>query len=264
MHITKDEFYEKIKDFKTKEEFEQEIKKLRKEYDDLFDEETIAWLIVDKLGRNTCNTCKITDLTVGMECTVTGVVNSIAETKSFNRKNGSTGKVVNLEISDETGVCRLVLWDKNVELVENNILKTGDRVKIVNGYVKNGLNGVEINVGRWGAVEILTDEKNKLLDNKNNTIDEEEKQLCSTITGRIVEIQPTRAFFRDNGELGFVTNVKLKNREGVRVVTLWGEKVKEIQGFKPGDMVELYNVELKQRNNETSFHLNKKGVIKKV
>ncbi|RLF35380.1 MAG: hypothetical protein DRM99_04730, partial [Thermoplasmata archaeon] len=95
-------------------------------------------------------------------------------------------------------------------------------------------------------------------------IDEEKKQLCSTITGRIVEIQPTRAFFRDNGELGFVTNVKLKNREGVRVVTLWGEKVKEIQGFKPGDMVELYNVELKQRNNETSFHLNKKGVIKKV
>ncbi len=165
MHITKDEFYEKIKDFKTKEEFEQEIKKLRKEYDDLFDEETIAWLIVDKLGRNTCNTCKITDLTVGMECTVTGVVNSIAETKSFNRKNGSTGKVVNLEISDETGVCRLVLWDKNVELVENNILKTGDRVKIVNGYVKNGLNGVEINVGRWGTVEILTDEKNKLLEN---------------------------------------------------------------------------------------------------
>ncbi|RLF34847.1 MAG: hypothetical protein DRM99_05760, partial [Thermoplasmata archaeon] len=170
MHITKDEFYEKIKDFKTKEEFEQEIKKLRKEYDDLFDEETIAWLIVDKLGRNTCNTCKITELTTGMECTVTGVVNSIAETKSFNRKNGSTGKVVNLEISDETGVCRLVLWDKNVELVENNILKTGDRVKIVNGYVKNGLNGVEINVGRWGTVEILTDEKNKLLDNKNNTI----------------------------------------------------------------------------------------------
>jgi len=263
MRVTKDQLYEKIKDLKTKKEFEQEIKKLQSEYDDLFDEETSAWLIVDELGRNTCNTYKINELTSGMECTITGVITSINESKSFNRRNGSIGRVVNLEITDETGICRLVLWDKNVELVEKNVINKGDRVKVVNGYVKNGLNGVEINVGRWGSIEVLTTQDEKNIDAKD-VVKKQSWRHQSSVTGRIVEIQPTRAFFRDNGEFGFVTNVKLENREGSVMVTLWGEKVKEIQGFKLGDMVEIQNIELRQSNNDVEFHLNKKGVIKKI
>ena len=59
MHKTKDQLYQQIKDIKSKEEFKKEIDKIQKEYDNLFNEDTAALLIVDELGRNRENISKI-------------------------------------------------------------------------------------------------------------------------------------------------------------------------------------------------------------
>ena len=52
MHKNKDQLYILIKDLKTKNDFEAELKKRFKEYDSLLDENIIALLMVDELGRN--------------------------------------------------------------------------------------------------------------------------------------------------------------------------------------------------------------------
>jgi len=70
MHKNKDQLYEDIKDLITKNKFEKEIKNRKKEYDDLIDENTLALLIVDELGRNEQNVSKIADLEPGSECIV--------------------------------------------------------------------------------------------------------------------------------------------------------------------------------------------------
>ena len=119
MHKTKDELYESIKDLKTKKEFEEEIKKRFREFDGLFDEDTIALFIVDKLGRNKQVISKISDLKPDSDYTVVGKITNIYDSKSFKRKNGTSGRVLNLDISDDTGTCRLVLWNKDVEQVKN-------------------------------------------------------------------------------------------------------------------------------------------------
>ena len=100
MHKTKDQLYEFIKDLKTKDNFKKEIKKRQEEYDFLIDEDTIALLIVDELGRNKINIVKINELEPGIECTVFGEILSISKERNFNRKNGSTGRVINLELKD--------------------------------------------------------------------------------------------------------------------------------------------------------------------
>ena len=51
MQKNKNQLYEEIKDLKTKKEFNLEIKKVKKESDDLFSEDIAALLIVDELGR---------------------------------------------------------------------------------------------------------------------------------------------------------------------------------------------------------------------
>ena len=253
MQFTVDELYEKVKDIKTKEEFTSEIKKIQEEYDDLFDEETAALLVIDMLGKNEGNLSKISDLDSGMECTVLGEITSIGDAREFDRKKGGTGKVINLEISDETGSCKLALWHSDVELVENNSIQLGSKIKIVNGYVKNGYNGIEINVGHWGMMEVYDNKTN------NKTIENDNIAL-----GTIIEIQPSKAFFRDSGEFGFVTNIVLKNDSGTKTITLWDKKVKEIQDFKKGDKIKIENINAKQKNGKIEYHLNGNSNIVKL
>src|SRR4030066_338906 len=97
--LDREKLYDKIKDLQTKEEFKKNISQIQKECDYLFDENTAALLIVDELGRNKENICKIVDIKDGTECTLTGKVTKINDARSFNRKNGSNGKVVNIDLS---------------------------------------------------------------------------------------------------------------------------------------------------------------------
>ena len=251
MHISKIQLYEKVKDIKTKSEFETEIKKTIQEYDNLLDEDTAALLIVDKLGRNDIIT-KINDLEPGMECTITGTVVEIGDIREFDKKNGGKGLVTNLVLKDDTGTCKLALWHKDVGLVKEEKIRAGTEVKIVNGYVKKGYYGVEINVGRWGVLEINSNGKNKKYEEENK------------VSGKLIETKPSRAFFKDNGEFGFVTDIKVETQKGPKQITLWDEKVKDIQNFKKGEKIQLENVVTKDRNGKKETHLSNNGKIKKL
>ena len=72
--------------------------------------------------------CKIGDLISGAaNVQVVGRVLSVESERTFSRSDGSEGKVASITISDETGRIRLVLWDKQTQIIEQsefqNILK---------------------------------------------------------------------------------------------------------------------------------------------
>ena len=69
------------------------------------------------------------------------------------------------------------------------------------------------------------------------------------IRGTIVEKEFTRSFFKDNGEIGFVTNIKLRTENGIHKITVWDKKVKEIQEFKLGDTLDIFNITVREKNN---------------
>jgi replication factor A1 len=256
MQKNKSQLYEEIKDLKTKKEFLAEINKIKKEYDDLLDEDTTALLIVDELGRNKQNICKITEIKPEMECTVFGKITNINPSKNFNRKNGSTGKVINLELTDETGKCGLALWDKDVELISKKTIQIGTKVKVINGYIKNGFNGIEINVGRWSLIEIGPEKQ---------VISATEKSEKNTvIKGKLVDVEPTKAFFKDNGDFGFVAKIKIETKEGIKQVIICDQKVKEIQKIKKGDYLKIENADIKKISDIKELHVNSNGVITKL
>jgi len=258
MQINKEQLYELIKDIKTKKEYEEDIKKIQTEYDQLFDENTASLLIIDELGRNKQNICKISDLKTGEECTVYGQITKINQQRTFNRKNGSNGRVVNLELTDNTGRCLLVLWDKDVELVKNKTIQKGTNVKIINGYVKEGYKNIELNVGRWSIIE--TEPENAPENIINETIKEDE----NIIRGKLIEIEPTHAFFKDNGEFGFVTKIKIMENTIVKKISVWDEKVKEIQKYRIGTQIEITNLDTREKNGTKELHLNGRSNIKKL
>ena len=256
MHKTKTELIELIADLTTKKDFEKEIKKRYKNYDELIDQDTIALLIVDELGRNKQSITKIIDLAPDGDYTVVGKVQSISDSKTFKRKNGTPGKVINLEISDDTGVCRLVLWNGDIDHIKNKEIQLGTIVKIINGYTKLGYTGgIEINLGRWGLLEVEpTDISSQIEQPKCNT---------DEITGVLVQKESTKAFFKDNGEFGFVTTITIREHDTKKEITLWGRCVKDIQAYKIGETITLKNVAKKYGNGKTEFHVNENSTIEK-
>lgn len=256
MHKTKSELYELISDLKTKKDFEKEIKSKAKQFEGLVDDDTVAFLLVDELGRNKICTVKITELEPEKDYTVVGKVVSISDSKTFKRKNGTAGKVINLEIADDTGTCHLVLWNDDIDQIRSKEIQIGTTLKIINGYTKKGhMGGLEINLGRWGLLEVEPVNVSSLKESSSDYHDE--------LIGVLVRKEVTRAFFKDDGEFGFVTTIIINTDGQETFVTLWDRCVKDIQQFKPGDRITLKHVTIKQSNGKKEYHINGNGIIRK-
>lgn len=256
MHKTKAELHGLIVDLRTKKDFEKEIQARYTQFDGLLDTDTIAYLIVDELGRNKHYVTKIAQLAPDGDYTVVGKVLSISDSKSFKRKNGTAGKVVNLDIADDTGACQLVLWNGDIGHIKNKEIRPGSVIKVINGYTKQGYRGgIEINLGRWGLLEI--EQPQHQADQGTQTIAAEE------ITGVLVHKESTRAFFRDDGEFGFVTTIMVREQNMTKEIKLWDQCVKDIQPYKVGDHVVLRNVTQKWDNGRTELHVSQKKSIEK-
>ena len=82
-----------------------------------------------------------------------GVVLATDEVRTFDRDNGSEGRVSNLTVGDETGRVRVTLWDEQADRATE--LEAGQSVEIVDGYVREREGSLELHVGDRGAVEEL-------------------------------------------------------------------------------------------------------------
>ena len=145
-----DTYYSLISDLITRENFINEIKKRRDKYGNLLTDEAISYLIVDELGRNPGNKMKIGDLYDGINATVEAVISKINPVETVEGKN-KNHRILKILIKDETGECQLVLWNEEIDRLAQN-LKVGDMVKIINGYVKENIYGLQIGLGKWGIL----------------------------------------------------------------------------------------------------------------
>ncbi len=248
------ELYEHVNDLCTYEEFQQEIKIQFKHYNGLFNEETIALLVIDEKGRNNTAFTTIERIKENNEYTLQGIITDIQEIKEFKRKNGTPGKVANLILEDTTGNCRLVLWNKDTALIKQLNITPGTPLKIVNGYTKRGYNGIEIHLGRWGALERISPPVHK---------SQTQKQHVEEMIGTLTKKTHTNTFFKADGTIGFVTQITLKKHSILYSITLWDEHVKQIQQYSIGETLVLNGVQEKKKNNKTELHLHRSGKINK-
>ena len=69
-----------------------------------------------------------------------------------------------------------------------------------------GFSGLEINLGRWGLIDIEPE--------NTPEISQVKREEPDVIKGTLLSKEPTKAFFKDSGEFGFVTTIKIKNEKG--------------------------------------------------
>ena len=75
---------------------------------------------------------KIGDAHEMRECHCLGLVSKVYDTITFERDDGSTGKVKSMEIEDNTGNIRVTLWNEDTEIE----IKKGDILKIIGGNIE--------------------------------------------------------------------------------------------------------------------------------
>ena len=95
---------------------------------------------------------KIKDLHDGMKrIDIQAKVIAKAPTREvMSRYKDVVHRVADTTISDETGTIKLTLWNEQIEQVNIN-----DDIKVENGYVTSFRGEIQLNVGRYGRLNIL-------------------------------------------------------------------------------------------------------------
>lgn len=76
---------------------------------------------------------------------------SKGEVREFTSRSGATGKVCDCKAKDEDGdEVQITLWNEEIERV-----KTNDRVRISNGWVREWRGNMQVSAGRYGKLEVL-------------------------------------------------------------------------------------------------------------
>ena len=148
----RDELYERAKDLLSKEEFEARVGMKVEEWGGLLDEDAAARLVLDQMGRGTVNFQTVRELREGMEVTLRVRADGVSRVREFARQDGSKGRVVNIDISDDTGRCRLALWDEDVTLVDRGRIAIGTTLRLLDCFVRITRFGTEVSRGKFGTV----------------------------------------------------------------------------------------------------------------
>jgi len=178
-------------------------------------------------------------LTMGQsDVNVRGIVLETDSIRTFDRDDGSEGKVSNLLLGDETGRVRVTMWDDRADRATE--LEPGTAVEVVDGYVREREGDLELHVGDHGAIDEI-DETVEFTP-EADAIGSVEMDQVVDLAGVVRSADPKRTFDRDDGSEGQVRNIRVQDDTSDIRVALWGEKAdKEIA---PGDEVFVADAEI--------------------
>ncbi|MFX1551834.1 MAG: OB-fold nucleic acid binding domain-containing protein [Promethearchaeota archaeon] len=95
--------------------------------------------------------------------TIPGRIKQIFGTHTFNKEEGTEGRVGSFLLSDPTGEIRVVLWGEHTKVFKTNEFNLGRSLYVVNGYAKEGRKGeIEIHVSTYGNIFLLPEDQNEM------------------------------------------------------------------------------------------------------
>ena len=243
------------------EEFREAVESKVEQMGGLADEETAAMLIAHELDDGEVN--GIADISPEMdEAKFLAKVTSIGEMRTFERdgEDEEDGRVINCDVADETGSIRVTFWDEQAVAAEDE-LAVGDVLRI-KGRPKDGFNGVEVNVSQ---VEIDEDESIDVQVQDEYRVDDLSLGLSDvTLVGQVLGTDEVRTFSRDDGSEGKVSNILVGDDSGRIRVTLWDDQADLATEFEHGDVVEIVDGYVRERDGDLELHVGDRGDVHTV
>ena len=196
------------------------------------------------------NVLKLGDAHEIRNVTLVGLVSKVYDTITFERDDGSTGKVKSMELEDDTGAIRVTLWNEDTDMD----VKKGDILKIIGGNIEfDDYSGTNYRVNtNWNSKLIINppiDQKLKdvlsevgkyikpvKISDLNNIEDDGEEV---DIIGRVVNLYEPNEFQRDDGTTGLVRTAEIADETGMVRVSMWDSKAE--YPMKEGDALKIEN-----------------------
>ncbi|MCH8907701.1 MAG: hypothetical protein IH840_11475 [Candidatus Heimdallarchaeota archaeon] len=267
--LDKDEVIEIIvKETKhSREEIDDMIQQTIEMMDNMVNEDGAAYVVANNLGVNislkqTVDPFKIDQLVPGQSNTsVIGRIKRIYSVRTFNRKDGTEGKVRNIEIADDTGEAKVTLWDNRTQLVEDKDLKLNDIIKVSGASTKIGYNdAIELSLSSHGDFEVLEDKEFKFPEITRaelKTIGElKESNKLVSLEAKIIDRQGIVEFQREKRS-GKVTSLTVQDDSGTIRVVFWNEACELAVKFDLGTNVSMTDLRVAKNkfdNLELTFN----------
>ncbi len=191
---------------------------------------------------------KINEIKPGMNgLNIVGRVIDLGKVRTFARKDGTTGKVANITIGDETGKIRLTLWDGKAEAPGFNV---GDTVEITNAYARENTfsNQTELNLGSGSSIA----KSSRAVDYSETLtpISDIGINLAYSVAGHVSGIDEIREFERQDGTKSRVSNIYISDDTGRIRVALWGEHADIVNEVDIGSEIRIIDAYAKSGRNE--------------
>jgi hypothetical protein len=134
-----------------KEELQTRMTRIRQETQKLLDDDAIEALIADEMGMIRQRLSSLSELSVDTTVSTACIIDEIEPARAF-KSDARSGRYRRLHVSDGSSRMALMLWDEEVDLVEQLGLHPGSRIKILSAVLKNTKYGPQIHVGRNGFI----------------------------------------------------------------------------------------------------------------
>ncbi len=191
---------------------------------------------------------KIADIKTGMNgLNLIAKVIDTGKVRTFARKDGTTGKVTNVTLGDDTGKIRITLWDKKAE---EPGFKAGDTVEITNAYARENTfsNQTELQLGSGGGIV----KSNAVVDYSEPLTPIADIGINSaySVSGHVSGLDEIREFERPDGTKNKVSNIYVSDDTGRIKVALWGEHADLVNELDIGSEIHIIDAFAKSGRNE--------------
>lgn len=189
---------------------------------------------------------QVVDLVPGMNnINLELTIESMGSVKEFTKKDGTSGRLLRVTISDPSGKATLVAWDEQTSVFET--LRAGSKVFVHSAYTKSGFTGgVEIHLGRRSKMEVI---------GAPGSLGSQETQ--GKHEGIIWRASGLTFFNRKDGSPGTLASFLLKEKNEMIRILLWNPAPEKLSGIKEGMFVEIINGSVrKDLNGKPEVHVN--------
>jgi replication factor A1 len=171
-----------------------------------------------------------------------GVVMDSFPVNTFNRKDGSEGKVSRLVLEEGGARINLVLWDDRTE--EFGSIERGTRIRVISGNVRTGNTGSpEVHVG-WDTAIVIIKKNDKPVDavpfwTKIGNLSESMGSV--NVAGIATQVSEERQFVRRDGTEGKVRSVLLEDDTGTVRLSMWDDDADKAEEMEEGTTIVVEN-----------------------
>jgi replication factor A1 len=249
---------------------------------EVINDESAAMIVARELGVDLHQMSPSARLKIGeltettRNVTIKARVDHIGGIRNFTKKDGGgEGKVASIRVSDDSGSIRVVLWDDQTSIIDEDLISIDELIEVRGGFMRKGLgDSLEISMGRTGHIRPLDEHEIEELGKDFGASSSEDMKISDLKEGlfgismkaKIQRVFRLSTFTRKKDESeGRVLSMIAGDETGTVRLVFWDDSATKMEDAKEGEVIRLRNVNtrLNRDGTDVEVHAGRSGTIER-